>query len=223
MSGDETDSAGLRAYEDLEFLKRDELRPVRLMLELMKAEMLQREADIRSTIVVFGSARIHSPSDARAQLTEACRVRDRNPGDAASEAAVSRAERALANAAYYDRVTIMATSRAPAVTASQMTPPTFQRPPPQPIDDNDEPININMPPQQQGNPVTGQFPGMPPQPGQMPVQTQPGAPIAPITSPRPGAVQQPPMPNGVPNPYQPVVRPPGVPGQTGRGGGPGGV
>ena len=126
----------------------------------------------------------------------------------------------VANAAYYDRVTIMATSRAPAVTASQMTPPTFQRPPPQPIDDNDEPININMPPQQQGNPVTGQFPGMPPQPGQvpgqMPVQTQPGAPIAPITSPRPGAVQQPPMPNGVPNPYQPVVRPP-LP--NGRGGG----
>ena len=126
----------------------------------------------------------------------------------------------VANAAYYDRVTIMATSRAPAVTASQMTPPTFQRPPPQTIDDNDEPININMPPQQQGNPVTGQFPGMPPQPGQvpgqMPVQTQPGAPIAPITSPRPGAVQQPPMPNGVPNPYQPVVRPP-LP--NGRGGG----
>ena len=102
MSGDEPDSAGLRAYEDLEFLKRDELRPVRLMLELMKAEMLQREADIRSTIVVFGSARIQSPSDARAQLTEACRVRDRNPGDAAFEVAVSRAERALANAAYYD-------------------------------------------------------------------------------------------------------------------------
>ena len=132
----------------------------------------------------------------------------------------------VANAAYYDRVTIMATSRAPAVTASQMTPPTFQRPPPQPIDDNDEPININMPPQQQGNPVTGQFPGMPPQPGQMPVQTQPGAPVAPITSPRPGAVQQPQqMPIGGPNPYQqPVVRQPGVVhGPNGRGGGPGGV
>ena len=128
----------------------------------------------------------------------------------------------VANAAYYDRVTIMATSRAPAVTASQMTPPTFQRPPPQTIDDNDEPININMPPPQQpGNPVTGQFPGMPPQPaqmpGQMPVQTQPGAPVAPITSPRPGAVQQPQqMPIGGPNPYQPVVRPP-LP--NGRGGG----
>jgi hypothetical protein len=120
----------------------------------------------------------------------------------------------VANAAYYDRVTIMASSRAPAVTASQMNPPTFQRQPVQPIDDTDEPINVNMPPQPQPNPVVGQFPGMPPQPG----QGQPGAPVAPITSPRPGAVQPPPMPNGVPNPYQPI-RPPN---QNGRGGG-GGV
>jgi hypothetical protein len=125
----------------------------------------------------------------------------------------------VANAAYYDRVTIMPTSRAPAATATQMNAPTFQRPPPQPIDDTDEPINVNMPPQQQPNPVVGQFPGMPPQPGQMPVQGQPGAPIAPITSPRPGAVQQPPMPNGViPNPYQPI-RPPNVNGRGGGGGG----
>jgi uncharacterized protein (TIGR00730 family) len=102
MSRDERDPAGLKAFEDLEFLMRDELRPVRLMLELMKAEILQQEAGIRSTIVVFGSARIHAPSDARAQLAEARRVRDQNPGDAAREAAVSRAERAVANAAYYD-------------------------------------------------------------------------------------------------------------------------
>jgi hypothetical protein len=120
----------------------------------------------------------------------------------------------VANAAFYDRVTIMATSHAPAVTAGQMAPPTFQRPP-APIDDSDEPINV-MPPQPQGNPVVGgQYPGM--QPG----QAQPGAPVTPLTSPRPGAVQQPqqqPMPNGL-NPYQPI-RPP-VPG-NGRGGGPGG-
>jgi hypothetical protein len=128
----------------------------------------------------------------------------------------------VANAAFYDRVTIMPTSRAPAATASQMTAPTYQ-PPPQPSADNDEPINDNMPPQPQPNPVVGQFPGMPPQPGQMPAQTQPGAPIAPITSPRPGAVQPPPMPAGVPNPYQPQqIRQPGAPGPTGRGGGPGG-
>jgi len=102
VNQDEGDPAGLRAYEDLAFLKRDELRPVRLMLELMKAEMLQRESGIRSTIVVFGSARIKEPSVARAQLTEACRVRDENPGDPASEVAVRLAERVLARAAYYD-------------------------------------------------------------------------------------------------------------------------
>jgi hypothetical protein len=121
----------------------------------------------------------------------------------------------VANAAVFDRVTIMATSRAPAATASTMSAPTFQRPP-QPIED-DEPINVGMPPPPQANPVVGQFPGMPPQPGVAP-QMQPGAPQAPLTSPRPGAVAPPPQPNVVPNPYQPI-RPPNVPG---RGGGPGG-
>jgi hypothetical protein len=123
------------------------------------------------------------------------------------------------NAAVFDRVTIMPTSRAPAATASNMTPPTFQRPP-QPIED-DEPINVTMPPQPQVNPVVGQFPGMPPQPGQFPQQMQPGAPTAPLTSPRPGAVTPPPQQNVVPNPYQPI-RPPGTP-PGGRGGGPGGA
>src|SRR6266850_5903035 len=52
----------------------------------------------------------------------------------------------VAGAAIYDRVTIMATSRPPAITAgnSAPPPPTFQRPP-QPIDDSDEPINVSMP------------------------------------------------------------------------------
>jgi uncharacterized protein (TIGR00730 family) len=58
MTNDERDRSLILAFEDLEFLKREELRPVRLMLELMKPEMLQREAGVRSTIVVFGSARM---------------------------------------------------------------------------------------------------------------------------------------------------------------------
>jgi uncharacterized protein (TIGR00730 family) len=57
VSGDPRDRSLIKAFEDLEFLKRDDLRPVRLMLELMKAELLQREAGVTSTIVVFGSAR----------------------------------------------------------------------------------------------------------------------------------------------------------------------
>ena len=67
---------------------------------------------------------------------------------------------ALAGAAMYDRVTIMATSRPPAATANNVAPPTFQRPP-MPVDVDDEPINVAMP-QPMGIPVNGQFPGMPP-------------------------------------------------------------
>jgi hypothetical protein len=127
---------------------------------------------------------------------------------------------ALAGAAMYDRVTIMATSRPPAATANNVAPPTFQRPP-MPVDVDDEPINVAMP-QPMGIPVNGQFPGMPPQgvpgsPNVPPTQSQPG----PMTSPRPGALPAPQLPPGVPNPYQPLG--PGRVPVGGRGGGGGGA
>jgi uncharacterized protein (TIGR00730 family) len=102
MNRNDQDASLIKAFEDLDFLKRDELRPVRLMLELLKAETLQREAGIRSTIVVFGSARIKDPAAAGAQLEEARRLRDLRPGDPSSERAVRVAERMVENAAYYD-------------------------------------------------------------------------------------------------------------------------
>ncbi|KMW60627.1 Decarboxylase family protein [Candidatus Rhodobacter oscarellae] len=46
------------AFADDEFLCRDELRPMRLQLELLKPEMALSEAGIKSTIVMFGGARI---------------------------------------------------------------------------------------------------------------------------------------------------------------------
>ncbi|KPQ06646.1 MAG: putative Rossmann fold nucleotide-binding protein [Rhodobacteraceae bacterium HLUCCA12] len=49
------------AFDDLDFLKRDELRPVRLQLELLKTEMVLTEREITSTVVMFGGARIPSP------------------------------------------------------------------------------------------------------------------------------------------------------------------
>jgi uncharacterized protein (TIGR00730 family) len=49
------------AFADDEFLCRDELRPVRLQLELLKTEMALEEAGINSTIVLFGGARIPDP------------------------------------------------------------------------------------------------------------------------------------------------------------------
>ena len=49
------------AFDDKEFLCREELRPVRLQLELLKTEMILQERGIRSTVVMFGGARIPEP------------------------------------------------------------------------------------------------------------------------------------------------------------------
>ncbi|MGB5863215.1 MAG: LOG family protein [Sulfitobacter sp.] len=50
------------AFNDFDFLCRDELRPVRLQLELLKPEMMLDEYGVTSTIVLFGGARIPEPS-----------------------------------------------------------------------------------------------------------------------------------------------------------------
>lgn len=50
------------AFDDQDFMCRDELRPVRLQLELLKPEMLMEEYGIKSTIVLFGGARIPEPA-----------------------------------------------------------------------------------------------------------------------------------------------------------------
>lgn len=57
------------AFQDTEFLLRDELRPVRFQLELLKPEMLLEEANIGSTLVFYGSARIPSPEQSEAFLS----------------------------------------------------------------------------------------------------------------------------------------------------------
>jgi len=56
-------SAYRLAFADNDFLYRDELRPVRLQLELLKPQLLLDEREIESTIVLFGGARIPDPVD----------------------------------------------------------------------------------------------------------------------------------------------------------------
>ena len=48
------------AFEDTEFLARDEMRSARFGMEYLKAELALRDWGVRSTIVVFGSARVPS-------------------------------------------------------------------------------------------------------------------------------------------------------------------
>ena len=61
----QSDSPSYRlAYADEDFLCREELRPLRLQLELMKTEMALTERGIKSTVVMFGGARIPAPGGA---------------------------------------------------------------------------------------------------------------------------------------------------------------
>ncbi|MEJ0015986.1 MAG: TIGR00730 family Rossman fold protein [Acetobacteraceae bacterium] len=57
--------------EDLDFLLRDEMRDIRFALEYAKADLLLHDWGVRSTIIVFGSARTPSPEQADAALAAA--------------------------------------------------------------------------------------------------------------------------------------------------------
>lgn len=74
----QTQSASYRlAFQDTEFLLREDLRPVRFQLELLKPQLLLDEARIISTFVFYGSARIPSPDKAQALIDAARTDRDR--------------------------------------------------------------------------------------------------------------------------------------------------
>jgi uncharacterized protein (TIGR00730 family) len=88
------ESAYRLAFTDTAFLLREDLRPVRMQLELLKPELIQQEQGIRSTIVVFGSSRIVSPEQASRQLAQASKA-----GDAAL---IRRAQTQLAMSRFYD-------------------------------------------------------------------------------------------------------------------------
>ena len=79
------------AFQDMDFLLREDLRPVRFQLELLKPQLLLDEANIASTLVMYGSARIPEPEKAAALLELAEDDQSRRI-----------AERLVAKSKYYD-------------------------------------------------------------------------------------------------------------------------
>ena len=90
------------AFADPEFLLREELRPVRLQLELLKPDLVQSDAGIHSTVVIFGSARIPDEETARARLHTARTAAAAAPDDARLQRAARVAARVLDNSRYYN-------------------------------------------------------------------------------------------------------------------------
>ena len=105
VSTPQTENPAYRlAFQDMDFLLREDLRPVRFQLELLKAQLTLDEARIASTFVFYGSARIPEPAKAHALLEMASDDKSRRI-----------AERLVEKSRYYDvaRELAQITSRLP--------------------------------------------------------------------------------------------------------------
>ncbi|MCA9249166.1 MAG: TIGR00730 family Rossman fold protein [Planctomycetales bacterium] len=90
------------AEQDVEFLARDEQRPVRMQLELLKVEKYLEDENVHSTIVVFGGTQIVERPAAEIRLAGARKQLAQTPDDPAARRALERAERVAAKSYYYD-------------------------------------------------------------------------------------------------------------------------
>jgi uncharacterized protein (TIGR00730 family) len=89
--------------EDTEFLERDELRPVRMQLELLKPEIFFTEQGINSTIVVFGGTQIVEKNRAELRLKRARESLAAFPQNTSLAREVEIAIRIVAKSHYYDQ------------------------------------------------------------------------------------------------------------------------
>jgi uncharacterized protein (TIGR00730 family) len=89
------------AFEDTELLNKDELRPIRLQLELAKPEMAQQAQQVNSTIVVFGSARTLPPNIAEQREAATRRALEQSPDDPILKAEHVKVKKQLEHSRYY--------------------------------------------------------------------------------------------------------------------------
>jgi len=91
-----------QSHVDPDFMGREELRPVRLQLELLKPDLIMAEQGVESTVVVFGGTRVIERPTAERRLQEARAEAAKKPRDARLRQAVTIAENVLKKSRYYD-------------------------------------------------------------------------------------------------------------------------
>lgn len=89
------------AEDDVDFLKSAYGRESRVLAEYTKVERTLEREKILSTIIVFGSARIKSPKEARANLERAEKELEEEPNNPAKVADVAKAKMAVEFSKYY--------------------------------------------------------------------------------------------------------------------------
>jgi len=90
------------AEQDIDFLARDDVRGVRLLIDYLKTELLLQQHKILHTIVVFGSTRICEPAAARRQVETLRLTLEAEPHNEGLKRQLAVAERILAKSNYYD-------------------------------------------------------------------------------------------------------------------------
>jgi TIGR00730 family protein len=92
----------LKAYEDVEFLKSDDARSVRLQLEFLKPEVILEQEHIGDSIVCFGSARIREKQESLKRIKEIEAQLKASPKDKKIAAALKEAKGLDTLSNYYD-------------------------------------------------------------------------------------------------------------------------
>lgn len=90
------------ASQDPDFLASDAARGFRLQMDYLKPELALRAHGVERTVVVFGSARISEPTEARQRVDELRAAVAREPGSAEMAHRLAVAKRVLDNSRYYD-------------------------------------------------------------------------------------------------------------------------
>jgi uncharacterized protein (TIGR00730 family) len=90
------------AQDDKLLLTREEMRGVRMLLELGKPEIALQADNIKSTVIVFGGTQIVDRAAAERRIFGARRAAQAAPADPAVAREVKRAEQLLSMCHYYD-------------------------------------------------------------------------------------------------------------------------
>ena len=89
------------AHEDIGFLSRDEMRGVRMLLEITKPDLILEANKILSTIIIFGGASITEESNTKKRVKNIKELIKKNPTSILLKRNLSRLENLLSMSHYY--------------------------------------------------------------------------------------------------------------------------
>ena len=89
------------AHEDISFLSRDEMRGVRMLLEITKPDLILEANKILSTIIIFGGASITEESNTKKRVKNIKKLIKKNPTSIFLKRNLNRLENLLSMSHYY--------------------------------------------------------------------------------------------------------------------------